>query len=141
MRNPCRCRDGFGASGCAASEGRRTGRYGISDTKSRGSIQVKHAISSIQSRAQSGCAAQSTTGPQETMMIYKTSIPQPGILRRRMLALLTALGAAAVLGAPGISHAQVELKLGHVGNPGRSEERRVGKECVSTCRSRGAPYH
>src|SRR3546814_14795908 len=22
----------------------------------------------------------------------------------------------------------------------RSEERRVGKECVSTCRSRGAPY-
>src|SRR3546814_9763710 len=74
MRNPCRCRDGFGASGCAASEGRRTGRYGISDTKSRGSIQVKHAISSIQSRAQSGCAAQSTTGPQETMMIYKTSI-------------------------------------------------------------------
>src|SRR3546814_12719840 len=24
---------------------------------------------------------------------------------------------------------------------GRSEERRVGKECVSTCRSRGSPYH
>src|SRR3546814_20980285 len=23
----------------------------------------------------------------------------------------------------------------------RSEERRVGKECVSTCRSRGTPYH
>src|SRR3546814_18543208 len=23
----------------------------------------------------------------------------------------------------------------------RSEERRVGKECVSTCRSRGWPYH
>src|SRR3546814_14159979 len=23
----------------------------------------------------------------------------------------------------------------------RSEERRVGKECVSKCRSRGAPYH
>src|SRR3546814_17627536 len=23
----------------------------------------------------------------------------------------------------------------------RSEERRVGKECVSTCRSRGMPYH
>src|SRR3546814_13359821 len=31
-----------------------------------------------------------------------------------------------------------------VGNPpfiGRSEERRVGKECVSTCRSRWWPYH
>src|SRR3546814_12532674 len=25
--------------------------------------------------------------------------------------------------------------------PHRSEERRVGKECVSTCRSRWAPYH
>src|SRR3546814_13248863 len=24
---------------------------------------------------------------------------------------------------------------------GRSEERRVGKECVSTCRSRCSPYH
>src|SRR3546814_15081911 len=27
------------------------------------------------------------------------------------------------------------------GSPARSEERRVGKECVSTCRSRWAPYH
>src|SRR3546814_12839576 len=26
-------------------------------------------------------------------------------------------------------------------NEGRSEERRVGKECVSTCRSRWSPYH
>src|SRR3546814_19481959 len=25
--------------------------------------------------------------------------------------------------------------------PGRSEERRVGKECVSTCRSRWSQYH
>src|SRR3546814_17094259 len=25
--------------------------------------------------------------------------------------------------------------------PVRSEERRVGKECVSTCRSRWSPYH
>src|SRR3546814_15958101 len=26
-------------------------------------------------------------------------------------------------------------------SPGRSAERRVGKECVSTCRSRWSPYH
>src|SRR3546814_20830374 len=26
-------------------------------------------------------------------------------------------------------------------SPSRSEERRVGKECVSTCRSRWSPYH
>src|SRR3546814_5853755 len=29
----------------------------------------------------------------------------------------------------------------YVGVPLRSEERRVGKECVSTCRSRWSPYH
>src|SRR3546814_18467969 len=28
-----------------------------------------------------------------------------------------------------------------IGKPGRSEERRVGKEGVSTCRSRWSPYH
>src|SRR3546814_16458312 len=28
-----------------------------------------------------------------------------------------------------------------VANLDRSEERRVGKECVSTCRSRWSPYH
>src|SRR3546814_10083470 len=28
-----------------------------------------------------------------------------------------------------------------IGEDVRSEERRVGKECVSTCRSRWSPYH
>src|SRR3546814_12295034 len=28
----------------------------------------------------------------------------------------------------------------HMGNQDRSEARRVGKECVSTCRSRGSTY-
>src|SRR3546814_3718994 len=32
-------------------------------------------------------------------------------------------------------------KLGPEGSALRSEERRVGKECVSTCRSRWSPYH
>src|SRR3546814_1621141 len=31
--------------------------------------------------------------------------------------------------------------LVQAGVPARSEERRVGKECVSTCRSRWSPYH
>src|SRR3546814_17829853 len=31
--------------------------------------------------------------------------------------------------------------LRHLRGHPRSEERRVGKECVSTCRSRGSPYH
>src|SRR3546814_13533904 len=30
---------------------------------------------------------------------------------------------------------------GMMNKPGRSEERRVGKGCVSTCRSRWSPYH
>src|SRR3546814_20074225 len=36
-----------------------------------------------------------------------------------------------------------EVKEPHVDRPEafRSEERRVGKECVSTCRSRWSPYH
>src|SRR3546814_3234696 len=34
----------------------------------------------------------------------------------------------------------VAALIRHPGN-GRSEERRVGKECVSTCRSRWPPYH
>src|SRR3546814_14782543 len=33
------------------------------------------------------------------------------------------------------------LKLAKQGRGFRSEERRVGKECVSTCRSRWSPYH
>src|SRR3546814_13487381 len=31
--------------------------------------------------------------------------------------------------------------LDHATTTQRSEERRVGKECVSTCRSRWSPYH
>src|SRR3546814_17865973 len=31
--------------------------------------------------------------------------------------------------------------VGLTGDDYRSEERRVGKECVSTCRSRWSPYH
>src|SRR3546814_9077986 len=33
------------------------------------------------------------------------------------------------------------LRLVRSPYPARSEERRVGKECVSTCRSRWSPYH
>src|SRR3546814_13206670 len=37
--------------------------------------------------------------------------------------------------------ADVMREADQVGRDRRSEERRVGKECVSTCRSRWAPYH
>src|SRR3546814_1260348 len=35
----------------------------------------------------------------------------------------------------------VELDFAFLDQQARSEERRVGKECVSTCRSRWSPYH
>src|SRR3546814_11056448 len=33
------------------------------------------------------------------------------------------------------------VRVDQFDDPTRSEERRVGKECVSTCRSRWSPYH
>src|SRR3546814_7293898 len=38
-------------------------------------------------------------------------------------------------------HTFVEIGEASQIAPFRSEERRVGKECVSTCRSRWSPYH
>src|SRR3546814_18342044 len=37
-------------------------------------------------------------------------------------------------------HCQARIRGGKLYGPMRSEERRVGKECVSTCRSRWSPY-
>src|SRR3546814_10969870 len=34
-----------------------------------------------------------------------------------------------------------EQVVAHLHDAARSEERRVGKECVSTCRTRWSPYH
>src|SRR3546814_11178099 len=47
------------------------------------------------------------------------------------------LGLQSVGGPLAIDHGQTW----HVKDSIRSEERRVGKECVSTCRSRWEPYH
>src|SRR3546814_15314015 len=47
-------------------------------------------------------------------------------------------------GAAGIRQPGLEMGLDQDVMPpleGKSEERRVGKECVSTCRSRWSPYH
>src|SRR3546814_1777238 len=42
-----------------------------------------------------------------------------------------------------LAHSRQQMNGGEGGNlfVNRSEERRVGKECVSTCRSRWSPYH
>src|SRR3546814_11082342 len=43
--------------------------------------------------------------------------------------------------AGGVLGQQLVLEVGADACDPRSEERRVGKECVSTCRSRWSPYH
>src|SRR3546814_3680342 len=53
--------------------------------------------------------------------------PRASLVSKRPV-LPIARAASRVDGAPGLQTA-------------RSEERRVGKECVSTCRSRWSPYH
>ena len=40
-----------------------------------------------------------------------------------------------------IGKRNVNMKGGITGQKVRSEERRVGKECASMCRSRWSPYH
>src|SRR3546814_15579915 len=51
--------------------------------------------------------------------------------------------------SPGVENVVAEGVTGYLSDPGlatfaasvRSEERRVGKECVSTCSSRWSPHH
>src|SRR3546814_12705178 len=51
-------------------------------------------------------------------------------------------GLLGVLVAMGVFARMQKLKYFEVADfTARSEERRVGKECVSTCRSRWSPYH
>src|SRR3546814_11906559 len=57
--------------------------------------------------------------------------PAPRLAGHRAHELRVAVPAALA----GVDRAAVRLQLG------RSEERRVGKECVSPCRSRWSPYH
>src|SRR3546814_16980312 len=61
---------------------------------------------------------------------------QPGIGRQAMKARVTEMMAKVGLLPQMINRYPHEFSGGQ-----RSEERRVGKECVSTCRSRWSPYH
>src|SRR3546814_4407303 len=49
--------------------------------------------------------------------------------------------AGALEGDQLVLHVLVVERVVHTKARERSEERRVGKECVSTCRSRWSPYH
>src|SRR3546814_16053738 len=92
------------------------------------------------------------------MVDHRAANADGGVGRKGVAAILEAVG-----GLDQGDHADLDeiLDLHRRGNPavdvpgdladkrhvltrqhfGRSEERRVGKECVSTCRSRWSPYH
>src|SRR3546814_13628843 len=59
------------------------------------------------------------------------------LMRRGTEVLLVSSGAIAV----GRRHLGLTQKMLRLEEKQRSEERRVGKECVSTCRYRWSPYH
>src|SRR3546814_6477526 len=62
--------------------------------------------------------------------------------RSPIWARLAPAGRNHVLQAIGVNGVQCLRSAGLLGSDARrSEERRVGKECVSTCRSRWSPYH
>src|SRR3546814_17260321 len=67
-------------------------------------------------------------------------IMYPGRAFRRMSVLRTTIAVIAMtVSFSACNNKQEILKTKYIAE--RSEERRVGKECVSTCRSRWSPYH
>src|SRR3546814_19435853 len=62
---------------------------------------------------------------------------QPGPVQQRLPAEVSGEDAGQQRGA----RLRVEVGEPEAFPGARSEERRVGKECVSTCRSRWSPYH
>src|SRR3546814_19697927 len=68
-----------------------------------------------------------------------------GLYYQEELRSLAVFSGARQMKSQGANHRSFELlRFCHAGMQlvsGRSEERRVGKECVSTCRSRWSPYH
>ena len=70
-----------------------------------------------------------------TTVVMRIDASEPGATRdlgARGRRIAAALLGVAVLGL---------LAFNYFGRPARSEERRVGKECTMTCRSRWSPYH
>src|SRR3546814_16734813 len=67
----------------------------------------------------------------------------PGARSGRVLSMLSIRGlSVSYAGVPAVQDVTLDLPTGQVlAVLGRSEERRVGQECVSTCKSRGSPYH
>src|SRR3546814_2544138 len=73
--------------------------------------------------------------------IEAASVPTRPMAESEIADVIAAFGrSAAVAVALGFDGIAIHGAHGYVIDS-RSEERRVGKECVSTCRSRWSPYH
>ena len=67
--------------------------------------------------------------------------PRPDRFAADVTAVARHLGVDAGELAAGLRETAALTGLAAAGHAARSEERRVGKECVSLCRSRWSPYH
>ena len=80
---------------------------------------------------------------RDFMVSNHTDAGQERWLADNGIALLRGTGRLAgtgVVDVDGVSHTADHVVVATGSEPG-SEERRVGKECVTTCRSRWSPYH
>src|SRR3546814_17280586 len=88
--------------------------------------------------SRTGTAAKGHREPDRMKILVLSSFAFSLVnFRGRLLSAMAAAGHDVIACAPDTDQ-EVEAVLGRMG---RSEERRVGKECVSTCRSRGSPDH
>src|SRR3546814_12904912 len=86
----------------------------------------------------------STTTDLTADHIHELGLKQVAAIRQEMEAIKREVGFKGTL-EQFFDHIRTDPKLKYpntaAGREARSEERRVGKECVSTCRSRWSPYH
>src|SRR3546814_5561202 len=79
-------------------------------------------------------------GPEQREVEVRATVVDRADLARRGLVLEEERARGAIQGVGQDLRPRVVVGLREV-LEARSEERRVGKECVSTCRSRWSPYH
>src|SRR3546814_13230853 len=85
----------------------------------------------------------SCTDSRDTITVGSKNFGESNVLAQMFAILIRERGipVAGPIEYPSTQSVLEALKRGDIDIYPRSEERRVGKECVSTCRSRWSPYH